>query len=67
MIMKEQCYLCICDAPYEFCCKLECNQYCVFFCEKCITSCKKVSIPCKNKTIINKYFFNPLVTMEDKS
>ena len=64
-VMREQCYLCVYDAPYKFCCKLECNGF--YFCTRCTASCRKVSAPCKDKTITNKYFFNPLVTMEDKS
>lgn len=39
------CRECMYDAPYLYCCKLECNEN--EFCRQCNAKCKEIEIKCR--------------------
>ena len=50
--MEKDCNECMFDAPYEYCCKVECNEH--EFCRGCKAKCKEVIQKCKDEAVVNK-------------
>ena len=54
--VSEMCNKCMQNAPFDYCCKLECGEH--YFCENCNSSAKQIVFECPELKKENENAYN---------